>query len=209
MTLRTAHCAADTAITTAAAHHLRALHQTSNKITAFQHHQQLLRFALEYPESVSTAVLRTFASANQTLFDQPSTLHCVATLLDAAITSQHAIQPTTVSALCTMLRGILLSGTIEQHGCILKVVRGLLKHRMIFSLASTEFQVLLTTVTSLNFAALSVHSQIQLLKTIHTMLEIAFEQPSVGHCCGKDLYRIVCEQGPLVWKICCSNKRRC
>ena len=175
----------------------QTLSTTDDKLIQFQTLQHLLQLTQENPQHICTNILHM-----PSLFKQPHLIFDLTTILEMATTSEHGIEPITIAALHNQICQLYLS-TVSNHGCILKTIRGFLKHRIEFTTSTIElYQTTMATLHSIKFHTLSIHAQIQLLKTIHILINIAIKHSIVGQHYGKDLYCAIRDQCMEVWEIC-------
>ena len=122
-------------------------------------------------------------------------------LLDAAIeTIGTALEPSIAVAMIQQLCHVVL--TVPHHqGCVLKSIRNLLKHCVTHTSPYIEYNHALdflhTAFASdmVRHIAFQTYSQVQLLKTIHVMVDIAIKDVSLGTNCGGTLLTVLATHG--------------
>jgi hypothetical protein len=135
-----------------------------------------------------------------TTFDvQPCNMHDVMNLIHVAVDAPedavHSVQPSTASSL--LLRVCQSITTIaSDRSCLWKAARGLLKHRIVLSLPCLELRTLLTLVTSSSAenvvvasTTTTVHEEIQILKTMRTMVDVVLSHDDIMESCDRDMCR--------------------
>jgi hypothetical protein len=164
--------------------------------TSWQAKQHLHGIATTTPDIICQWIvdLKCSTLSPRTLVD--STL-----LLDVAIeTIGTALEPSIAVALIQQLCHVVL--TVPHHqGCVLKSIRNLLKHCVTHTSPYIEYNHVLdflhTAFTSdmVVHTAFQTYSQVQLLKTIHVMVDIAIKDVSLGTNCGGTLLTVLATHG--------------
>jgi hypothetical protein len=128
-------------------------------------------------------------------------------ILDKAIKGMgDSVEPSISFKLLQKLCQAVLIMT-SNHGCILKVIRNILKHCIQFIQPFNEISHVLFFLNELftsnlvqNINQFESYCQVQLLKTIRVLVDIIIDNNDILNCCGKSLLNILDIHILKVWK---------
>ena len=183
----------------------RQLSSDGDPLTAWPSYQKLRERAEVDPQSVCMSLLAHSVCLHlntRNMHDVMNLIHVAVESVDADVFSSSSfssssdnrppsttIQPSTASNLLLELcQGFSSVPAFNDRSCLWKAARGLLKHRVVLSPPCSDLRALLHLAISSRPENMSVHEQIQLLKTVRAMIDVLMmSEKSIMECCGRDL----------------------